>query len=50
VADVQIMQRKALAESSFRPKGLWGRLYWHSVLPFHGLIFKGMLIKLAADH
>jgi uncharacterized protein YbjT (DUF2867 family) len=30
----------------FRPKGLLGRLYWYSVLPFHGVIFKGMLKKI----
>lgn len=34
-------------EASFRPLGLSGRLYWYSVLPFHGLIFNGMLKKLA---
>jgi uncharacterized protein YbjT (DUF2867 family) len=32
--------------ATFRPLGLLGRLYWYSVLPFHGLIFKGMLLKL----
>lgn len=32
--------------ATFRPLGLLGRLYWYSVLPFHGVIFKGMLIKL----
>jgi uncharacterized protein YbjT (DUF2867 family) len=32
--------------ATFRPKGLWGRLYWFSVYPFHGLIFNGMLNKL----
>ena len=32
----------------FRPLGLLGRLYWYSVLPFHGLIFKGMINKIAA--
>jgi len=32
--------------ATFRPKGLMGRLYWYSVLPFHGFIFKGMLDKL----
>ena len=32
--------------ATFRPLGLWGRLYWYAVLPFHGLIFKGMLNKL----
>ncbi|ULC58610.1 SDR family oxidoreductase [Flaviramulus sp. BrNp1-15] len=32
--------------ATFRPRGLWGRIYWYSVLPFHGLIFKGMINKL----
>lgn len=32
--------------ATFRPLGLLGRLYWYSVLPFHGLIFSGMLNKL----
>lgn len=32
--------------ATFRPLGLAGRLYWYSVLPFHGLIFKGMLTRL----
>ena len=34
-------------EATFRPLGISGRLYWYSVLPFHGLIFNGMLRKLA---
>ena len=33
--------------ATFRPLGLSGRLYWYSVLPFHGLIFKGMINKIA---
>jgi len=28
--------------ATFRPRGLWGRMYWYSVLPLHLLIFKGM--------
>ena len=32
--------------ATFRPRGLWGRLYWYSVLPFHGFIFTGMINKL----
>ena len=27
----------------FKPRGLWGRLYWYSVLPFHSLVFPGLL-------
>ena len=33
--------------ATFRPLGLLGRLYWYSVLPFHGLIFNGMIKKIA---
>lgn len=33
--------------ATFRPLGLWGRLYWYSVLPFHGLIFNGMINRIA---
>ena len=32
--------------ATFRPRGLAGRLYWYSVLPFHGFIFKGMIKNL----
>lgn len=33
--------------ATFRPRGLWGRLYWYSVLPFHHFIFNGMIQNLA---
>ncbi|MBC7383408.1 MAG: SDR family oxidoreductase [Bacteroidia bacterium] len=33
--------------ATFRPLGLLGRLYWYSVFPFHGFIFKGMINKIA---
>jgi uncharacterized protein YbjT (DUF2867 family) len=39
---------KIVQTATFRPLGLLGRLYWYSVLPFHGFIFKGMSKKLAA--
>ena len=29
--------------ATFRPLGLWGRVYWYSVLPFHGVLFKKMI-------
>lgn len=35
--------------ATFRPLGLLGRLYWFSVLPFHGIIFKGMIDELSKD-
>lgn len=35
----------------FKPRGLAGLLYWVSVLPFHGFVFRGMLrgIKRSAE-
>jgi uncharacterized protein YbjT (DUF2867 family) len=33
--------------ATFRPLGLWGRLYWYAVLPFHGFVFKGMLRNIS---
>ena len=35
--------------ATFRPKGLWGRIYWYSVLPFHYFIFNGMIRNLATQ-
>jgi uncharacterized protein YbjT (DUF2867 family) len=29
--------------ATFRPRGVSGRMYWYSVLPFHKIIFKGMV-------
>jgi uncharacterized protein YbjT (DUF2867 family) len=28
--------------ATFRPNGLWGRVYWYLMFPFHLFIFKGM--------
>ncbi len=33
--------------ATFRPRGLKGRLYWYSMLPFHYFIFEGMLRNIA---
>lgn len=44
VEDGQIIQT-----ATFRPLGLAGRLYWFSVLPFHGFIFNGLIKKLAIN-
>ncbi len=31
----------------FHPRGLFGRVYWYGLLPFHTLIFPGMARKIA---
>ena len=33
--------------ATFRPKGLKGRLYWYSIVPFHYFIFGGMIRGIA---
>jgi len=33
--------------ATFRPRGLWGRLYWYAMLPFHYFIFTGMINNIA---
>lgn len=32
----------------FEPKGLPGLAYWYLLYPIHGLIFRGMVRRLAA--
>ena len=29
--------------ATFRPRGLWGRMYWYAMVPFHYFIFSGMI-------
>lgn len=33
--------------ATFRPRGLVGRLYWYTMLPFHYFIFAGMIQRIA---
>ena len=42
-----INDNELVQTATFRPLGIWGRLYWYSVLPFHGYIFKGMIKAIA---
>lgn len=44
IDDINILTQTA----TFRPRGLSGRLYWYAVLPFHSLIFNGLIRKLVA--
>ena len=44
--EFKIINNTLYQAATFRPEGIWGKLYWYSVLPFHGFIFKGMLEKL----
>ncbi len=44
--EFKIEKDHLLQRATFRPKGIWGRMYWYAVLPFHGFIFNGMINKL----
>lgn len=45
--EFKIKDSKLIQTATFRPLGIMGRLYWYSVLPFHGIIFRGMAKKIA---
>lgn len=38
-----VLRQRAL----FHPRGVWGRLYWYCVLPFHAVIFGRLCTSLA---
>ena len=44
--EFKIVKDKLYQRAVFRPKGVWGRMYWYLVLPFHAFVFKGMLNAL----
>lgn len=44
--EFKIINNTLYQSATFKPKGIWGHLYWYAVLPFHGFIFQGMLNKL----
>ncbi|MDP5002153.1 MAG: SDR family oxidoreductase, partial [Flavobacterium sp.] len=48
--EFRIVGNQLVQTATFRPLGLLGRLYWYSVLPFHGFIFKGMITNLTKNN
>jgi uncharacterized protein YbjT (DUF2867 family) len=46
--EFQINNNKLHQTATFRPLGLWGRLYWYAFLPLHYVIFSGMIRKIAS--
>lgn len=41
-------ERRITQTATFYPRGLWGRLYWSVLVPFHTPIFGRMLRRIAA--
>jgi uncharacterized protein YbjT (DUF2867 family) len=46
--EFKIEDHKLFQTATFRPLGLLGRIYWYTLLPFHGFIFSGMIKRIAA--
>ena len=44
--EFEIKNDKLIQTATFRPWGVWGRLYWYAVLPLHGFVFPGMINQL----
>jgi len=44
--EFKIINNTLYQAATFKPKGILGKIYWYSVLPFHGFIFNGMIKKL----
>lgn len=47
--EFSIKDDKLIQTATFRPLGLLGRLYWYSIFPFHGFIFRGMINNLTGQ-
>ena len=48
--EFRIDENKVLHQTAtFRPRGVKGRLYWYSVVPFHYFIFNGMIRNIAKN-
>ncbi len=45
--EFKIRENHLYQTATFRPLGVPGRIYWFLVLPFHGIIFNGMINKIA---
>jgi uncharacterized protein YbjT (DUF2867 family) len=44
--EFRINEGKLYQTTTFRPLGVWGRLYWYSLMPFHTIIFRGMIRRI----
>lgn len=44
--EFRIRNDELIQTATFRPNGVLGRLYWYAVLPFHGIVFKGMINQI----
>jgi uncharacterized protein YbjT (DUF2867 family) len=45
--EFRINEGKLYQTATFRPLGVWGRWYWYALMPFHTIIFRGMIKRIA---
>lgn len=45
--EFKISKDRLYQTATFRPKGLWGRIYWYASLPLHYIVFRGMIKHIA---
>jgi hypothetical protein len=48
--EFKIVKNRLYQRAVFRPKGVLGRMYWYSILPFHSFIFNGMINALVNEN
>ena len=41
--EFNIINNRLYQTATFRPKGILGRIYWYAVVPFHHIVFNGMI-------
>ena len=44
--EFRISENRLYMTATFRPLGLWGRIYWYSIFPLHIIVFRGMINRI----
>ena len=47
--EFNISKDRLYQTATFRPKGLWGRIYWYASLPLHYIVFRGMIKNITKN-
>lgn len=47
--EFQIQNERLVQTATFRPKGVWGRLYWYLLTPIHFFLFRNMARQIAGS-
>lgn len=46
--EFQIKNSTLYQTATYRPLGVWGRIYWYLLLPLHYIVFRGMIKNISA--